>query len=117
MPRVVQSNDSAVSTASNPAVAPNSVAPKPALNLTGFNFAASAELFPSRNLKGRSQVRYRRFNTAAEAVKFAVEDMSPAAMLGAYLEVNEKRFGFQEIQALYAHPAYPLKRAQARKAG
>lgn len=116
MPRVVQSNDSAVPAAPNPAAAQKS-----ALSLSTFNFSAPAELFPSRGKHGRSQVRYRRFNTAAEAVKFAVEEMSSAAMLGAYLEVNEKRFGFQEIQALYTHPAYPLKRvqkqAEARKAG
>ena len=40
-----------------------------ARDLTGFNFRAPAELFPSRNTKGRSQVRYRRFATAAEALK------------------------------------------------
>jgi hypothetical protein len=92
-----------------------------ARDLSGFDFHSPAELFPSRNKQGRSQVRYRRFNTAAEAIQFAVELMSPAAMLGAYLEVNEKRFGLPEIQALYAHPAYPFKRtqkqAEALKAG
>ena len=107
MPRVVQSNDNA--------------APKPARNSNSFDFAAPAELFPSRGKYGRSQVRYRRFSTAAEAVRFAVEEISPASMLGAYLEVNETRFGHQEIQALYAHAAFPLKRKkkqdEALKAG
>lgn len=122
MPRVVLSNDGAVPAAPSPVAAPNlAAAPKPVRNLNGFNFSASAELFPSRGKHGRAQVRYRRFNTAAEAVKFVIEDVSPAAMLGAYLEVNEARFSLQEIHALYAHPAYPLKRAQkpdeARKAG
>ena len=125
MPRVVQSNDSAVQAApkvvAQKVAAPQVVATQPAQALAGFNFQAAAELFPSRGKHGRSQVRYRRFNTAAEAVKFAVEEMSSAAMLGAYLEVNEKRFGFQEIQALYVHPAYPLKRVkkqvEALKAG
>lgn len=79
-----------------------------------FDFSAPAELFPSRGKKGRSTLRYRRFTTAAEAVRFAVEDISPTLQLGAYLEVNEARFGMPEILALYAHPAFPLKRAASK---
>lgn len=78
--------------------------------LAGFDYGAPAELFPSRGTKGRSRVLYKRFDTAAEAVRFAVEDVPPAALLGAYLEVDEARFGLQEIQSLYESPAYPLKR-------
>lgn len=80
-----------------------------------FDFSAPAELFPSRGKKGRSTLRYRRFATAAEAVRFAVEDISPTLQLGAYLEVNEARFGMPEILALYAHPAFPLKKRAAPK--
>jgi hypothetical protein len=32
-------------------------------------------------------------------------------LLGAYLEVEEARFGVQEIRFLYDSAAYPLKRA------
>jgi len=78
--------------------------------LAGFDYSAPAELFPSRGTKGRSRVLYKRFDTAAEAVRFAVEDVPPGALLGAYLEVDEARFGLQEIQSLYESPAYPLKR-------
>lgn len=110
MPRVVSSNDTATPSA------PISSAAKPVRDLSRFNFEAAAELFPSRGKHGRTQVRYRRFVNAAEAIRFAVEDISPAAMLGAYLEVNETRFGHQEIQALYAHPAFPLKRKPVKQA-
>ena len=78
--------------------------------LNGFNYAAPAELFPSRSKKGRGHVTYRRFNTAAEALRFAVEQMPPAALLGAYLEVDEKRFGLNEMRGLYESAAYPLPR-------
>ena len=78
--------------------------------LAGFDYGAPAELFPSRGNKGRGRVAYKRFDTAAEAIRFAVEDVPPAALLGAYLEVDEARFGLQEIHSLYENAAYPLKR-------
>ena len=87
----------------------------PVRNLDGFNYSAPAELFPSRIKKSRTKTRYMRFDNAAEAVRFAVEDIAPPALLGAYLEVNETRFGIQEIHALYESAAFPLKRAQDKK--
>jgi hypothetical protein len=79
----------------------------------GFDYGAPAELFPSRGNKGHSRVPYKRFDTAAEAIRFAVEDVPPAALLGAYLEVDEARFGLQEIHGLYENAGYPLKRREA----
>ena len=84
---------------------------KQARNVDGFDYGAPAELFPSRIKKSRTRTRYMRFDTAAEAVRFAVEDIAPPALLGAYLEVDETRFGIQEIHALYESAAFPLKRA------
>jgi hypothetical protein len=81
-----------------------------ARDLTGFDFSSPAELFPSRNNKGRGRVTYKRFDAAAEAIRFAVEDMPGSALLGAYLESKETRFGEQEIRALYDSAAYPLER-------
>ena len=78
--------------------------------LEGFDYEVPAELFPSRSKKGRGQVSYKRFDTAAEAIRFAVEDVPPPALLGAYLEVDEARFGLHEIYYLYERAAYPLKR-------
>ena len=50
------------------------------------------------------------FRHGREAIRFAVEDVPPPALLGAYLEVDEARFGLHEIQYLYERAAYPLKR-------
>ena len=86
-----------------------------ARDISGFNYSAPAELFPSRIKKSRTKARYMRFDTAAEAVRFAVEDIAPPALLGAYLEVDETRFGIQEIHALYESAGFPLKRAQDKK--
>ena len=78
--------------------------------LEGFDYQSPAELFPSRSKKGRGHVTYKRFDTAAEAIRFAVEEIPPPALLGAYLEVEEARFGLHEIHYLYECAAYPLER-------
>ena len=86
---------------------------KPASRFEGiesFDYSAPAELFPSRIQKGRSRVSYKRFDTAAEAIRFAMEDVPPPALIGVYLEVDEARYRWPEIQYLYERAAYPLKR-------
>ena len=79
-------------------------------DLGGFDYNASAELFPSRGRKPNRQMGYRRFSNAAEAIRFAIEELPPSALLGAYLEVNEARFGNDEIRRLYDSAEFPLKR-------
>ncbi len=75
-----------------------------------FDYRAPAELFPSRMKKGGGRINYKRFDTAAEAIRFAIEEVPPPALLGAYLEVEEARYDLPEIQYLYERAAYPLKR-------
>jgi hypothetical protein len=76
----------------------------------GFDYTATAELFPSRGKKNSGSLTYKRFSTTAEALRFAVEELPPRALIGAYLEVDEVRYGFQEMRSLYENAAYPLKR-------
>jgi hypothetical protein len=78
-------------------------------DINGFDYNASAELFTGRTMKGGGQVKYRRFDTAAEALRFAVEQMPASALPGACLEIDEVRFGSREIRYLYDNAAYPLK--------
>lgn len=78
--------------------------------ITGFDYSAPAELYPSRNRRTRGPVAYKRFDSAAEALRYAIEQMPASALLGATLEVNEQRFGGAEIRYLYDNAGYPLKR-------
>ena len=79
-------------------------------NHKGFDYNAPAELFPSRGRKNSGGITYKRFSTTAEALRFAMEELPPRGLVGAYLEVDEERYGFQAMRSLYENAAYPLKR-------
>lgn len=54
-----------------------------------------------------------RFDTAAAALRFVIEELPAQALLGAYLIVDERRFGVEEIRYLYENAGYPLARSAA----
>jgi hypothetical protein len=95
-----------------------------------FDFVEPAELFTRRDTTpriaaGRSQadtdrarsratyrnaLAYRRFDTGAAAIRFAIEELLPAELAATVLVVNGDRHEPAAIRALYAAAAYPLRR-------
>jgi hypothetical protein len=73
-----------------------------------FDYGIPAELFMGK--RGPRQLRYRRFATAAEAIRFAVEELPAVRALGAWMQVGDQRFDGDDIQRLYESNDYPLQR-------
>jgi len=76
-----------------------------------FDYAATAELFIPKGKPGaRRSPGYRRFATAAEAIRFAVEEYPAVRTLGAWMKVGEERFNGDDIQRLCGSTSYPRRR-------
>lgn len=73
------------------------------------DYGIAAELFPGQSQRRRA-LSYHRFNTLAEALQYAVEQLQPAQLAGAYIEADEERFGAARIRTLYDAASYPLPR-------
>lgn len=83
-----------------------------------FDYGNEAELFDystagefksndKRRAFRRRPLGYRRFARAADAIRFAIEEMPPQLLATACLEVDEMRFDSAEIRRLYESDAYP----------
>jgi hypothetical protein len=79
-----------------------------------FDYSAEAEMFSPMSRKARRQpLGYRRFSSAADAIRFAIEELPPQLLLGTYLEVGEQRYEGNQIRRLYESTGYPLDRRAA----
>ncbi|TCN22844.1 hypothetical protein [Sinorhizobium americanum] len=75
-----------------------------------FDYSAGAGLYPCKTVRRTSRLRYKRFESAAEALRFAIEDMPVAMLRGSVLEIDEARYDGQQMRRLYEADAYPLPR-------
>jgi len=81
------------------------------ITMATVNYDAEAELFAPQSRKfGTGPMDYKRFDSAAEAIRFAIEELPAELLRGAYLEVEEDRFDGSAIQRFYESEAYPLQR-------
>jgi molybdate transport system regulatory protein len=69
---------------------------------TAFDYSSPAELYLLR--RRRRHTDYRRFGTAAEAIRYAFEELRTRRSLGAWMQVGDELFNKSEINRLY----YPL---------
>ena len=77
-----------------------------------FDYSAAAGLLLPRRTKSRRE-KYRRFATAAEAIRYAIEELPALRSLGAFLQVGDERFNSDEIQRLYDNRDYPLRKSKS----
>jgi hypothetical protein len=87
-----------------------------------FDYSTEAELSPTASEvallpAGRRRMRqptgYGRFARAADAIRFAIEELPPELLLAAQLKVTEERFDGDGIRRLYESADYPLARRAA----
>jgi hypothetical protein len=81
-----------------------------ARDLNIFNYGGIAELYSSRDRKSGRPSGYKRFESAAEAIRYFMEELPASSYPGAYLEIDDARFIHRDIQRLYESPNYPLAR-------
>jgi Arc/MetJ-type ribon-helix-helix transcriptional regulator len=66
-------------------------------------------MLSTRGSRGRA-TEYRRFPSAAEAIRFAIEELPAQLLIGVVMEVGDDRFDHKALRALYDHDVYPLAR-------
>ena len=74
---------------------------------------SAAELLPNRTRRGRQPIGYGRFARAADAIRFAIEELPPKLLLRAHLKVDEMQFDGDGMRRLYESAEYPLVRRAA----
>ena len=78
--------------------------------MTRFDFNARARLYLGRDRATALAQGAKAYNTAAEAIRFAMEEAAPVSLHGALLVVGNEGYSGAHIRTLYASSTYPLKR-------
>ena len=90
--------------------------------MTFPDFRARAELYLGSDRHTAMAQGARSFATAAQAIRFALEEAAPVSLHGAMLKVGDATFAGDELAALYRSAEFPLprkrdiKRSNARRA-
>lgn len=77
-----------------------------------FDFSLPAEVYMGRGVRSRPGLRFKGFDTVAEAIRYVMERPRVAGEV-ATIECDEQRLGMTQITALYHDPNYPLPRTEA----
>ncbi len=76
-----------------------------------FDYDQSAELYAGSTAHRGRGPRYLRFPSAAEAVRYAVEELPRPQLRYSSVEIGDERFEGDAIMQLYLSTDYPLARA------
>lgn len=75
------------------------------------DYRMEASLYYSKSAHAKTKgLVFRRFPKAAEAIRFAVEELAPKILDGCSLEVNDLHYFGREIRPLYDSGSFPLRR-------
>ena len=75
-----------------------------------FDYSSPAELYTvNRRRTLSSSTKYLRFDSAAKAIRYSIEELASASLPGAVLEVDGERYGQDDIRKLYNSSTYPLR--------
>ncbi len=72
--------------------------------------ASPLEALHDGTRRSRQPSGYGRFARAADAIRFAIEEMPPELLQAAELKVSEESFNSEAIRRLYESDEYPLAR-------
>jgi hypothetical protein len=78
--------------------------------MTYPDFQARAELYLGSDWQTASAQGARSFRTAAQAIRFALEEAAPVSLRGARLIIGDMTFSREQLTWLYRSPDYPLPR-------
>ena len=79
--------------------------------MSAFDYDCRAGLFSAKSAKFRQKsLGYRRFEHAADAILFAVEELPSDMLRGCSLEADDEVYMGLEIRRLYESDDFPLQR-------
>ncbi len=80
-----------------------------------INYDAKAELYVRKDPRFRNApLTYKRFERAAEAVRYALEVVPPEQLASTLMEVDDERIDGKGLRSLYDSEEYPLPRRASR---
>ena len=81
--------------------------------MMAFDYAARADLFVARGTFSRRKLlEYKSFPYARDAIRFAMEELSPERLGAICIETDDLRLDGDGIRKLYESDAYPFERRE-----
>ena len=78
--------------------------------MTHLNYQAPAELYLGSDQQTAFAQGPRSFRTAAQAIRFAIEEAAPVSLRGARLVIGTESFSGDDLLRLHRSPDFPLPR-------